>query len=509
MQRSLLALAVAVLAAASSAQALRLERQPASNPGSYPGTLGVRLTPGGSELAAILFSFSPGPIPLVILDPRDNRQLDVGPPFAAPGGFMTGGIFAAPVFPVPDDPTFLDATIYIQGFTVSATGPTLVDRISNPAPARLAPAFAFRDRFTQFTTPRAFFPVIERADQRWMMLGGGSGALLAQIATDKTETYDPLTDSFVAGPNMTVPRSLHTATRLQDGRYLIAGGVNVTNDPQTAAEIYDPVADTFTAIPPMASPRMGHSATLLNNGKVLIAGGLSDLNGTGTEPINSTLASTELYNPQTNSWSAGPNLRSPRAGQGVITLSDGRLLIAGGIGWTLFIIVKIPAIFATCDIYNPQTNQISAGPSMATGRAIFPIAELGGGRRLVCGGLSVISTTNPGAPTDRAEIFDEGAMQWSNAGQMAQARGNHAAMALDGNRFLFIGGAAGDVFTPIALGTTEIYNVGTGQWSAGPAMSDSRAAFGFFQTPLGQGHLLGGASGSTAAVSNTTDWFYR
>ena len=47
--------------------------------------------------------------------------------------------------------------------------------------------------------------------------------------------------SFVPTGRMTKQREGHTATLLQDGRVLIAGG------PDSSAEIYDPISGTFAA----------------------------------------------------------------------------------------------------------------------------------------------------------------------------------------------------------------------------------------------------------------------
>src|SRR5262245_54998021 len=69
-------------------------------------------------------------------------------------------------------------------------------------------------------------------------------------------------------------RQLHTATLLPDGKVLIAGGSN-RDVVLASAELFDPVTGSFSEAGAMTTPRAGHEATLLNNGKVLITGGQS------------------------------------------------------------------------------------------------------------------------------------------------------------------------------------------------------------------------------------------
>jgi len=86
-------------------------------------------------------------------------------------------------------------------------------------------------------------------------------------------------------------RELATATLLPNGMVLIAGGLGDTG-PLASTEIYNPTTNTFTpSTPSMNAPRYGATATLLPNGTVLIAGGG---NNTGF------LATTEIYDPAAN-----------------------------------------------------------------------------------------------------------------------------------------------------------------------------------------------------------------
>ena len=110
------------------------------------------------------------------------------------------------------------------------------------------------------------------------------------------------TGSFSPTGSMTAARSGHTSTLLSDGRVLIAGGSDfrviaegsaspgyvLSGNVLASAELYDRKTGTFSPTGSMTTARVGQTATLLSDGRVLIAG------GTGT---SDTLSSAELYQP--------------------------------------------------------------------------------------------------------------------------------------------------------------------------------------------------------------------
>lgn len=476
--------------------------------GSIPGTLSLDLGPAGYfNVGVILMGVDPGPIPMWAIDPADTRMLSVGPVQLSVffGFFGLDQRFALPTWTVPNDPAFVDVALYFQGLSYGGLT-TVWDEISPPEAIRFAPGGAFRDRQVYMVDDRAFGTILPRGDGRWMIAGGGRGALLAQVAVQTTEIYDDVTDSFQWGPNMNAYRSVHTATELQDGRWLLVGGVNLTNDPQDLCEIYDPVADTFTLVAPLATGRAGHTATLLNDGRVLVTGGLGTVTG-GIDTIDYTLASTEIYNPATNTWSAGPNLRTPRVGHMAILRPNGTVLLAGGVSYDDFIFFKLPAIRSTTDLFNPATNAITAGPGMATARSLVDAVPVGNDRYLLAGGISTISLTNLGTPTGNAEIYDANANSWSAAGSMAAPRANQRAITLDANRILMVGGADGAIMTPNPLSSGEIYDIGANSWGPGPSLNLARAGAASYVTPHGQVHIIGGGT-TTGAIARVCEWWY-
>src|SRR4051812_20157074 len=93
------------------------------------------------------------------------------------------------------------------------------------------------------------------------------------IASSGAELFYSKTQSFTRNSPMVFRRRKHTATLLNDGRVLIAGGS--VNGPYTrnVADNFDPASEAFTAVSPMPTNRSNHFAVLLPNGKVLMGGG--------------------------------------------------------------------------------------------------------------------------------------------------------------------------------------------------------------------------------------------
>ena len=81
----------------------------------------------------------------------------------------------------------------------------------------------------------------------------------------------------------------------------------------------------------MTHARMSHTLTLLPDGRVIAVGGEDPLDS--SQPV--IYSTTEIYDPDANSWSPGPNLSEPRSSHSATLLPDGRIFLVGGIGQLL------------------------------------------------------------------------------------------------------------------------------------------------------------------------------
>ena len=265
-------------------------------------------------------------------------------------------------------------------------------------------------------------------------------------------SVSPGTAFWTATASMATPRSGHTATLLPDGKVLVAGGESSGYLAMDSAELYDPDTGTWTATGNMVTPRSGHTATLLPSGKVLVAGGGNGVN-----------ASAELYDPGTGTWSVTGNMVVSRALQTATLLSDGKVLVAGG-----FDITKPPGvggspeIVATAELYDPSSGTWSATGSMSTSRRDHTATLLPDGTVLVVGGRR---NANPGGdergpePLDTAELYHPLSGVWTATGAMDGDMVDQGATLLPD----------GKVLVEYGIGElVKLYDPGSGTWADVP-----------------------------------------
>jgi hypothetical protein len=99
---------------------------------------------------------------------------------------------------------------------------------------------------------------------------------------------------------MAFVRDGHTATLLLNGAVLITGGESVAGAVLSlrSTEIYDPSKGSFVSAGTMIARREWHTATRLEDGRVLVTGGLTFDGGLCGGVTVGHLASAELYGPR-------------------------------------------------------------------------------------------------------------------------------------------------------------------------------------------------------------------
>jgi N-acetylneuraminic acid mutarotase len=287
------------------------------------------------------------------------------------------------------------------------------------------------------------------------------------------ELYDPVSSSWSSAGAMASARYQQTATLLPSGKVLVVGGADNNFNPLASAELYDPASNTWAGAPSMASARDQQTATLLQTGKLLVVGGMGVDSG-GNDLV---LASAELYDPATNTWSAAAALTTARYAQTATLLSNGNVLVAGGFDAT-------GKVLTSAELYDPGSNSWSPAGSMATGRALDTATLLPGGKVLVAGGINDSSV-----PLASAELYDPAANAWSAAGSLAAARDQHAA-SLIGNGTVLVTGGADIATNPLAA--TEVYDPVSNTWAPGVAMSTARANHSAIVLQSGKVLIAGG-----------------
>jgi hypothetical protein len=230
-------------------------------------------------------------------------------------------------------------------------------------------------------------------DGRVLIIGDDASGNGDQWSAD---LYDPSTGHFTAVGQMPGRLITWTATLLNDGRVLIAGG----SDPMTPVPslIFDPATGTFAATGTMSGQLSSHTATLLPDGRVLLIEGY---------PTGDVALSGELYDPATGKFTPTAGVGLTRTTPTATLLANGTVLLAGGaainLSWE-----DAGAVL----LYDPSTGKFNPGGSTLVPRREHTATLLSDGRVLLAGGIdggasmSGDGNTTGDRPTDSAEIYD-------------------------------------------------------------------------------------------------------
>ncbi|MGK3979625.1 Kelch repeat-containing protein [Sorangium sp. So ce118] len=152
----------------------------------------------------------------------------------------------------------------------------------------------------------------------WLL---GVGLACAAAALPAGEVWAAGAPSWESVPSMIAPRGGHTATLLQDGRVLVAGGHGSDGTVLVReAELYDPASRTWAPAAPLPSPLREVAATaVLPDGLALSTDG----------------EHVEVYSPDLDLWSAAAPLTPALTAPHAVLLPGGKLMMLGGASGSL------------------------------------------------------------------------------------------------------------------------------------------------------------------------------
>jgi hypothetical protein len=314
--------------------------------------------------------------------------------FTATGRLIADGDFLHTATLLPDGRVLLVAL----GFSQLYSGPGA--QVYDPSTGVFAPTGS------PYTAPYG--------DSSATSLPDGS-VLITQGNEIRAEVYDPRTSAFSLTAWPRIPWVQGSATLLLNGKVLLAGGNDETGQTESSlAEVYDPSTQIFDHAGSMTEARAHHTATLLPDGTILIAG--SD--GAPFGDFDFSLASAELYDPATSTFTRTGDMNAYRGLHTATLLNNGKVLIAGGLredvsqGWVAL---------SSAELYTPA--------SVISAPVLFSLSGDGRGQGAVWDAATgqITSSQNPAVAGDvlatyTTSLFEGGVIppQVAIGGQLAE-----------------------------------------------------------------------------------------
>lgn len=294
-------------------------------------------------------------------------------------------------------------------------------------------------------TPRIDHHAVALKDGRVLVFGGlGEPGLLRA-----SEVYDPSAGEWISVGDTHFPRRESAVALLDDGRVLAAGGR--MSHSTTEAEVFDPDTLEWTEVDPLATPRSRAVAVTLNDGRVLVIGGANTLSGGEEDDL--ALKSSEIFDPESGSWTSGGEVELGRVDlKSAELLEDGRVLLAGG-------------IFARP---NPYTELFDPELNMWTSSASLPDPIGGGSAFQLQDGLVILAGGGLLCCSQDTLVYDPASEEWTQGAKMEHPRVNHHVLELPDGRYVALLGLNPLMPFDPPLSEVGLFSPRSGEWTAGP-----------------------------------------
>ena len=372
-----------------------------------------------------------------------------------------------------------------------------------------------------------------------------------------TQVWDPATDKNKDTPSLPSYREQFVGVTLADGRALVTGGLNDKRQSFSSTYIYDPTSESWSKSGLLGTARTAAAGAVLRDGRVLVMGGHFVNGSTGSTPssvqlaafhpgladvdippFTTALATAEIFDPSSGTWSPTGSMVYARSRAGAVTMADGRVLVFGSESPGNGIAVDGNAQ-RTAEIFDPATGKFTlTGPLPPIDRAGLqakgkpganpvpegeptwttgsPVALRDGGAVII----GLLDTWKHEGDVSRSVRYDPSTNAWSEIGQAWVSVGEptpivlyiegvpdlagSASGSLPDGRVLVAGGYAPTAAIHRADGTpfyeqqttdaVQYYDPAANTWTPGPAMP----------SPQAEGRALTLADGSILTYAGTT-----
>lgn len=398
----------------------------------------------------------------------------------------------------------------------------------------------------------------------------GDGGFDVTDASSKAEIWDPATATWKTTQGLNSPRADFAAVALKDGRALVTGGRNETDQSFSSTYVFDPGTETWTKVGLLGKARTSPAIAVLPDGRVLVAGGYfrvkpsygsadpgavlaafhppslraTESGGPGLndiEPPNvgAALATAELYDPATGTWSATGPMKFARFGAAAVTLTDGRVLVVGS-GDTQSGVTVDDRALDTAEIFDPASGRFTpVGGLPDIDRAALDKAGVPGANPVPDGPPQFQDVGNLVASSDGGAVliahtgswkhvgditrsfrFDAGSGGWTEIGQTyvliseptektlvtlgVRALGGASVARLPGGGVLVAGGAgdskpANRGYATFTSEAADLYDPAANSWTPVAPMPEARAGGASVVLADGSVLIIGGHAESPPA----------
>lgn len=247
----------------------------------------------------------------------------------------------------------------------------------------------------------------------------------------------------------------------------VAGGMalpSIKSKPLKTAEYYDAVSDSWISAPSMTAERSHAGHALLSDGRLMLAGGHGFTGGFVAE-----LASVEIFNPASKSWTGGGTLGTERSDAALIAVPGGTAVLGGGWNETDYTLSSVEhwngTAWSTLPAKLTEPRMFHVGARLTDGRILF-----------AAGNIAYDDPLYLMMPSAGADVLDLGADPKTTAkilstGRMTVERIAPSFISL-GDKVLVSGGLTADV-DGTESGTTEIYDSTVGATCSGASACPS------------------------------------